>query len=174
MYRQSFRGTFASSTKYLRQSSWPYVAAFPRSRASNHQISFFLRRNISRCPRDHRMLLALPLLFRLSRRFHFVEKKSKTVEVSSCSSLSTRLFFITRATIREAVLQHLEITFICCHSNRPFIPLALFHFSRPLEQLEFVRSSNFLAKPGLIYHSSSLIFLSPGHVIPHQFQRRNG
>ena len=60
---QLSRGTFASSTKYLRQSSWPYFAACTRSRALLHQISFFLRRNISRCLSDHRMLLVLPLLF---------------------------------------------------------------------------------------------------------------
>ena len=82
------------------------------------------------------------IFFRISRRFHFVEKKSKTVEVSSISSSFTRLFFITRATVREAVFQHLEITFKCGLINRLFIPLAMFHFSRPLEQLEFVRSSN--------------------------------
>ena len=42
--------------------------------------------------------------FRISRRFHFVDKKSKTVEVSSESSSFTRLCFITRAIVREAVL----------------------------------------------------------------------
>ena len=36
---------------------------FPRSRASNHPISFFLRRNISRCLSDHTLLLVVPLLF---------------------------------------------------------------------------------------------------------------
>ena len=144
MYRQSLRGAFASSTKYLMQSSRPYVAALSTQSTLQliRYLSFF-----DEIFQDVQVTTACCLhcrfSFRLSRRFHFVEKKSKTVEVSSCSSSSTRLFFITRATIREAVLEHLEITFLCCHSNRPFIPLALFHFSRPLEQLEFVRSSNF-------------------------------
>ena len=78
------RGTFASSpNKYLRQSSRPYLAALHRHHSLPHQISFFLRRNISRCLCDHICRLYCRFLFRLSRRFHFVEKKSKTVEVSS-------------------------------------------------------------------------------------------
>ena len=111
--------------------------------------------------------------FRTSRRFHFVDKKSKTVEVSSNSSLFTRLFFIIRATIREAVLEHLEITYSCC------VSIVLSSHSQCFTSLAHLRNSsllaisNLLAKPGLIYHVSSGIFLSPGHVIPHQFQRRN-
>ena len=115
-----------------------------------HQISFFLQQDISRCLRDHGMLLGIArFCLRLSRRFHFVEKKSNTVEVSFISSLNAQLFYITRATIREAIFQHLEITFTCRLVNRPFIPLALFHFSRPLEELEFVRSSKLARKTRL-------------------------
>jgi len=64
MYGQWLRGTFASSTKYLRQSRRPNIAALAiTGRTLQHQISFFLRRNISRCLCDHCMLLVLPLLF---------------------------------------------------------------------------------------------------------------
>ena len=48
--------------------------------------------------------LSCHFFFRLSRRFHFGEKKPKTVEVSFNSSMFTRLFFIIRAIVREAVL----------------------------------------------------------------------
>ena len=82
------RGTFASSTKYLRQSSWPYIAAYYTQSTFTHQISFFLQQDISRCLSDHfACCLYCRFFFRLSRRFHFAEKKSKTVEVSSSSSL---------------------------------------------------------------------------------------
>ena len=112
MYRQSSRGTFASSTKYLRQSRRPYIAAFPTQAIFTSSDIFLSSNEIFQ---DVHVTTACCLycrfFFRLSRRFHFVEKKSNTVEVSSYSSLFTRLFFITRAIIREAVLQHLEITF---------------------------------------------------------------
>ena len=168
MYSQWLRGTFASSTKYLRQSSWPYIAAAATT-VELHYIRYlsFFNEIFQDLHVTTACCLYCRIFFRISRRFHFVEKKSKTVEVSSNSSLLHDSFFIIRAIVREAVLQHLEITFICCRINRHLIPLALFHFSRPLEKLEFVRCSNFLAKPGLIYHSSIFKFLSPGHVIPH-------
>ena len=86
MYRQSLRGALASSIKYLRQSSWPNFAAAVTQPYFTHQISFVLQRNISRCLCDHFLLLYCRFFFRLSRRFHFVEKKSKTVEVSFNSS----------------------------------------------------------------------------------------
>ena len=142
MYRQSLRGTFASSTKYLRQSRRPYLAALSTQSSFTHQISFFLQRNISRCPCDHRMLPVLPLLFPSLAKVSLCRKEIEDSRgVLHAAACSHEAFFITRATIREAVLQHLEITYTCCHSNRLFIPLALFHFSRPLEQLEFVRSA---------------------------------
>ena len=56
------RGAFASSTKYLRQSSWPYLAAVVTQLSFTHQISFFLRRNISRCLSDHCLLPVVPHL----------------------------------------------------------------------------------------------------------------
>ena len=43
----------------------------------------------------------------------------------------------------------------------------MFHFSRPLEQLEFVRTSNLPTKPGLIYHVSIAIFQGMSfHTLP--------
>ena len=115
---------FASSTKYLRQSSWPYIAAFPtQSLFTSSDIFLSSTKYFKMSMRPpYAACLSCRFFFRLSRRFHFVEKKSKTVEVSFNSSLFTRLFFITRAIIREAVLQHLEITFTCCHINRPIHP----------------------------------------------------
>ena len=53
---------------------------------------------------------------------------------------------IDRTLICNAILYHFQITLICGHINRPFIPLTLFLLSRPLEQLEFIRFSNFPAE----------------------------
>ena len=119
---RSLRGTFASSTKYLMQSSWPYIAADMHTVDFTHQISFFLQRNISRCLSDHRMLLVLPLLFPSLAKVSLCRKEIEDSRGVLHSSLFTRLFFITRATIREAVLQHLEITFKCCRSQSSFHP----------------------------------------------------
>ena len=104
------RGTFASSTKYLRQSSRPYLQRLPSRRALPHQISFFLRRNISRCPRDHRMLLVLPFLFPYLAKVSLCRKEIEDSRGVLQEQLCYTTLFITRATIREAVLQHLEIT----------------------------------------------------------------
>ena len=163
MYRQSVRGAFASSTKYLRQSSWPYIAALSRSHSLPHQISFFLRRNISRCPCDHRMLLVLPLLFPSLAKVSLCRKEIEdsrgvlhqqhvytTLSSSHGQSLEKQYFNISR------------LPLIAACSNRLFIPLAMFHFSRPLEKLEFVRCSNLPAKPGLIHHSSTYLFSPQG------------
>ena len=95
--RQSLRGTFASSTKYLRQSSRPYLAAL------STQSTLYLIRYLSffdEIFQDVQVTTACCLhcrfFFRLSRRFHFVEKKSKTVEVSSMQQLvHTTLFHHT-------------------------------------------------------------------------------
>ena len=59
---QSLRGTFASSTKYLRQSSRPYLAACTRSTLYPIRYLSFFNEDISRCLSDHRMLLVLPHL----------------------------------------------------------------------------------------------------------------
>ena len=53
---------------------------------------------------------------------------------------------IDRTLICNAILYHFQITLYCGHINRPFIPLTLFLLSRPLEQLEFIRFSNFQAE----------------------------
>ena len=57
-------------------------------------------------------------------------------------STFTRLL-IDRTLICNAILYHFQITLICGRYNRPIIPLTLFLLSRPLEQLEFIRLSNF-------------------------------
>ena len=56
-------------------------------------------------------------------------------------SLCTQIL-IDRTLICNAILYHFQITLFCGHINRPFIPLTFFLLSRPLEQLEFIRSSN--------------------------------
>ena len=53
---------------------------------------------------------------------------------------------IDRTLICHAILYHFQITLTCGRYNRPSIPLTLFLLSRPLEQLEFIRLSNFPAE----------------------------
>ena len=53
---------------------------------------------------------------------------------------------IDRTLICNAILYHFQITLFCGRTNRPFIPPTLFLLSRPLEQLEFIRLSNFQQK----------------------------
>ena len=107
------RGIFASSTKYLRQSSWPYIAAYLTQLTFTHRISFFLQQDISRCPRDHLHAACPAASFSVFREGFTLPKRNRTqsrcpLQAAAC----TRLFFITRATIRETVLQHLEITYL--------------------------------------------------------------
>ena len=60
-------------------------------------------------------------------------------------SICTRAL-IDRTLICNAILYHFQITLFCGHLNRKFIPLTFFLLSSPLEQLEFIRTSNFLAE----------------------------
>ena len=55
-----------------------------------------------------------------------------------------------RTLICDAILYHFQITFLCGHINRHIIPLTLFLLSYPLEQLEFIRSSNFRAENSFV------------------------
>ena len=64
-----------------------------------------------------------------------------TVFGSTCTRV-----LIDRTLICNAILYHFQITLMCGRINRPFIPLTLFLLSRPLEQLEFIRFSNFPAE----------------------------
>ena len=57
---------------------------------------------------------------------------------------------------------------LCGRSNRPFIPLTHFLLSRPLEQLEFIRFSNFLAEICFIFPVSR----PQRSILPRNFQRR--
>jgi len=59
---------------------------------------------------------------------------------------------------------------MCDVTNRPFIPLAPFLFSRPLEQLELIRFSNLPAKPGLIHRMCISVLCSPLYIIPRKLQ----
>ena len=49
---------------------------------------------------------------------------------------------IDRTLICHAILYHFQIALFCGLNNRPSIPLTLFLLSRPLEQLEFIRTSS--------------------------------
>ena len=115
MFRQSLRGAFASSTKYLRQSSRPNLQRCTRSSSLPHQVSFFLQRNISRCLCDHRMLPVCAASFSVSREGSTLSKRNR--RQSRCPPAAACLHDISSShgqLIREAVLQHLEITFSCC------------------------------------------------------------
>ena len=59
---------------------------------------------------------------------------------------------IGRTLICIAILYHFQIALLCGRTNRRFIPVTLFLLSRPLEQLEFIRESNFQQN---IFHRSS-------------------
>merc|ERR1712070_278649 len=51
-------------------------------------------------------------------------------------------YLIDRTLLCNTILYHFQITLFCGRINRPYTPLTLFLFSRPLEQLEFIRLSN--------------------------------
>ena len=72
-----------------------------------------------------------------------------------------------RTLICNAILYHFQITLRCGPLNRRCIPLTLFLLSRPLEQLEFIRFSNFLAE---------ICFVPPSRpqrsILPRYFQSR--
>ena len=59
---------------------------------------------------------------------------------------------IDRTLICHAILYHFQITLKCGRINRPSIPITLFLLSRPLEQLEFIRFSNFRAEICFVVH----------------------
>ena len=73
-----------------------------------------------------------------------------------------------RTLICDAILYHFQITLYCGVNNRPIIPLALFLLSRPLEQLEFIRSSNSSAETSFVHPMTR----PQGSILPRDFQRR--
>jgi len=75
-------------------------------------------------------------------------------------SICTRKL-IHKTLICNTILKHFKITLFCGYSHRRYTPLTLFLFSRPLEQLEFIRSSNSPAE---------VIFVQP--ILPSNLQRR--
>ena len=87
-----------------------------------------------------------------------------------CSSPSTRIL-IDRTLICNAILYHFQITLICGRTNRLFIPLTLFLLSRPLEQLEFIRFSNFQQKYGSSISSSDVCYTCPTENAPTQLPK---
>ena len=112
---QCSRGTFASSTKYLRQSSWPYLAAFAAQSTFTSSDIFLSSNEIFQDVHVTTPAACHCRFFSVSREGFTLSKRNR--RQSRCpliAASSHDLFFITRATIREAVLQHLEITFICC------------------------------------------------------------
>ena len=72
-----------------------------------------------------------------------------------------------RTLICNAVLYHFQITLFRGPINRQMIPLTLFLLSRPLEQLEFIRFSNFPAEP-----CSAQPIRPQRFMLPRYFQRR--
>ena len=68
---------------------------------------------------------------------------------------------IDRTLICNAILYHFQITLYCGRINRPFIPLTFFLLSRPLEQLEFIRFSNFPAEISFVFPNSATTIYSP-------------
>ena len=81
-------------------------------------------------------------------------------------SICTRTL-IDRTLICNAILYHFQITLICGRFNRPSIPLTLFLLSRPLEQLEFIRLSNFIAESCFVPPTRPQRF-----ILPRYFQSR--
>ena len=71
------------------------------------------------------------------------------------------------ALICNAILYHFQITFLCGHINRHIIPLTLFLLSYPLEQLEFIRFSNFTAENSFVPVTRPQPF-----ILPRKFQSR--
>ena len=67
----------------------------------------------------------------------------EALERTSQGSESTHTFFFGRKLMCNAILQHFKITLFCGRINCPRIPFALFLLPYPLEQLEFIRKSNF-------------------------------
>ena len=68
---------------------------------------------------------------------------------------------INRTLICNAILYHFQITLTCGRTNRRSIPLTLFLLSRPLEQLEFIRLSNFVAESCFEWISRPQRFMLP-------------
>jgi len=77
---------------------------------------------------------------------------------------------INRTLICNAILYHFHITMICCRFNCPCIPPTLFLLSRPLEQLEFIRSSNFLGE--ICFVPVSRPIYNQRFMLPRDFQSR--
>ena len=83
-------------------------------------------------------------------------------------SICTRIL-IDRTLICNAILYHFQITLFCGRFNRPSIQLTLFLLSRPLEQLEFIRSSNL---PAEIYFVIYPVSRPQRFILPRNFQSR--
>ena len=72
-----------------------------------------------------------------------------------------------RQSKNSMALYHFQITFTYGRSTRPSIPFTLFLLSRPLEQLEFIRFSNFPAEICFVPPTPPQRF-----ILPHNFQSR--
>ena len=90
-----------------------------------------------------------------------------TVAGSTCTRI-----LIDRTLICHAILYHFQITLFCGRTNRLIIPLTLFLLSRPLEQLEFIRFSNFQQKYGSSISSCTSLLRAPRIMLPRNFQSR--
>jgi len=72
----------------------------------------------------------------IPRHFDFFVQVFEAFERTAPGSICTHQL-INRTLICDAILYHFHVTSICGRTERPFIPFALFHLSRPFEQLEF-------------------------------------
>ena len=86
--------------------------------------------------------------------------------MTTFGSICTRIC-IHRTLICNAILKHFKITILCGYSHRHYTPIALLLFSRPLEQLEFIRSSNSRAEAIFVQQKPPKRL-----ILPSNFQRR--
>ena len=108
------RGIFASSTKYLRQSSWPYYCSVLHAVTFTIRYLSFFNKIFQDVHSDHSACcLSCRILFPSFAKVSLCRKEIEDSRgVLYKQQLVHDLFFITRATIRETVLQHLEITYL--------------------------------------------------------------
>ena len=171
---QSLRGTFASSTKYLRQSSWPNFAAIATQSIFTSSDIFLSSTKYFKMSMRPILLLVLPLLCPSLAKVSLCRKEiehsrgvlhEQLVHTTSFSShgqpFEKQYFNISRLPLSAAVL------IVSSSHSQCFTSLAHLRNSSL-----FVPAT--ACKTRLDLSLSIFIFLSPGHVIPRPFQRRNG
>ena len=156
MSSQSLRGAFASSTKYLRQSRWPYPAAF-HTQSTLYHISIFLSSTkYFKMSCDHSLLPVCAASFSVSREGFTLSKRNRRqsrcppsaaslhdLSSSHGQSLEKQYFNISRLPIAAATvivlsshshcftsLAHLRNSslFVAATSCKTRLDLSPFHF----------------------------------------------